>query len=776
MFDALKGHTMNRGTMMVLKRLLVTALGALGLSALATGPAFSQDATTGDGLPAPKLYGDITSCAGGMLPDSPTAMGTMSVLSMVLADDRVGATADIDATQEATLNGLLNLDACTNPVANGYSQAVAIYNEYNAAKAALPPADADPDPDATARYNAAKAARDAFGGAVYSEVYNQQMQLQSVTDAIDDYNDLVGTGGALAALKSGYDAVVVNDLGTGTEDNLATDDSDDPSWNRIYGSTGVRGYQQIDGTAIGDDLTDDELTAAFDSSGVLQLANTGNNPDLTGSTTVTNLGQIVQQLDKWQSEVDDAQDVLDDAIADGNTNLSPLREDLRRKTNARDHVQGELTRLSSIIRAQNRDITDITIGTGEDERTLASNERELLTAYGTVNGEVDAAAAKVRSAVTALERSNNALQDALASPSDYLDQLVALRQFQKDAADTAVTEAGANVAPVLTTRAEEAQEALDAATAQRDAHAELTGDPDSPASKLLSALLEPAMKDGEVNPGDDDGQAVIDAISATYEVAQGAADAAQDVVDELTADGGAVAMNTERSMKNAADIEGLDGRVTANEETLVDHGMKLMQKKEYIDNLAAEIGVDPVTGEGLMEGGMSRIDYNAMGIVTNAENIAANAGNIVGLRTDVDANTGNIAMNSGRIDTNAANISSNADAIAANMNSIGSNSSAISDNRNMIGSNSSAISDNRNMIGELSDDLDVVRAGVAASMALAGMPAINGRGVSIGVGSFDGESAFAVGFQIQGEMASFKVGVTSASGATGASAGVGFQF
>ena len=80
------------------------------------------------------------------------------------------------------------------------------------------------------------------------------------------------------------------------------------------------------------------------------------------------------------------------------------------------------------------------------------------------------------------------------------------------------------------------------------------------------------------------------------------------------------------------------------------------------------------------------------------------------------------------------------------------------------------------MISDLNDSLEVVRAGVAASMALAGMPAINGRGVSIGVGSYDGESAFAVGFQIQGEMASFKVGVTSAGGETGASAGVGFQF
>ena len=93
-----------------------------------------------------------------------------------------------------------------------------------------------------------------------------------------------------------------------------------------------------------------------------------------------------------------------------------------------------------------------------------------------------------------------------------------------------------------------------------------------------------------------------------------------------------------------------------------------------------------------------------------------------------------------------------------------------------IGSNRSNIMQNADMIGGLQDQMEVVRAGVAASMALAGMPAINGRGISIGVGSFDGESAFAVGFQIQSDMASFKVGVTSASGATGASAGVGFQF
>ena len=151
----------------------------------------------------------------------------------------------------------------------------------------------------------------------------------------------------------------------------------------------------------------------------------------------------------------------------------------------------------------------------------------------------------------------------------------------------------------------------------------------------------------------------------------------------------------------------------------------------------------------------------ALGVRIDTEETARMAGdeeNAMGIMT----NAGNIMANEMSIGANASAISSNVDAIAANMSSIGSNTSAISDNRNMI--------------GELSDDLDVVRAGVAASMALAGMPAINGRGISIGVGSFDGESAFAVGFQIQGEMASFKVGLTSGGGATGASAGVGFQF
>ena len=314
---------------------------------------------------------------------------------------------------------------------------------------------------------------------------------------------------------------------------------------------------------------------------------------------------------------------------------------------------------------------------------------------------------------------------------------------------------------------------------------------------------------------------------------------------------------------NTGDIVTLDGRVTVNEDAIVDHDMKLMAKKMYIDAIGAEMGFDPATGLGTGEGDMSRIDTNEADIgaldgrvTMNEDGIAANTTAIMDEETArmaadaeevtdrmaadaaeasareaadtaeasaremadtalggrIDTNVTNIAANTtaimaeetarmgadtmlgGRIDTeemlrmagdaanaeaimmNAGSIMANGTSIGSNLAAIGVNTGAIDANATNIAANGRNISGNTAMIGELSESLDVVRAGVAASMALAGMPSINGRGISLGVGSFDGESAFAVGFQIQGETTSFKVGVTSASGATGASAGVGFQF
>ena len=327
----------------------------------------------------------------------------------------------------------------------------------------------------------------------------------------------------------------------------------------------------------------------------------------------------------------------------------------------------------------------------------------------------------LRAAVKAREDATAGVRAAFNSPHSFYEQLVARRQALKVTADRALAKAsedGKTPSETVTDNATAAAEALaDAEEAQATAAAAF-GDEDGPTAALVAELLK---------TGGDDGQALVDAISAVYDTATSAVSDAEGIIDELRAP---VAANT-------ADIETLDGRVTVN------------------------------------EGAIS----------TNADNIAGNATNILANRTDIDTNIANIATNTagiatnaGDILTNAGNISMNSGRIDANETAIGMNTSSIADNASMIGSNQAGISDNRAMIGELSESLEVVRAGVAASMALAGMPAINGRGISIGVGSFDGESAFAVGFQIQGEMASFKVGLTSGGGATGASAGVGFQF
>ena len=744
---------------MVLKRFFMTALGAIGLGSFAAGPAFADD----DQIPAPRLYGDISSCSGGMLPTSPTAMGSMSILNVAIdVDDLTDTAADIDltdATGEGRLIGLLtpddDINCTTNPLAVNYDRAVTLYNAYVTAKGNLPAAGADPDADATAAYNAAKADKDGFGGAVFDEVYNQQMKLKSVRDAVKAYNDLVGAGGDLATLKTSYDAYVVNTFGTLAADGSALiGDALTAELNRVHGSMGVRGYQALRGndddgaTAVINEATAD---GAFNAAGELVFANTGASA-LVGSTSIDTLGEIHADLNRWTAAVKSDQDALDAAVKVGNTNLDPLREALRKTTSARDHVQSELNRLLAIARAENRSLgTAVTLGTGTNTRTF-SDERSVINEYGRVQGRVNSAASSVRSTVTALENANKALQNSLKDPDDYLSQLVRLREFEQAKAQKDVNDnGGADAANSLKQRLEDANKALAAAKKQYMSHMDLTEGSGTPASTLLNALLESDMgADGNPNPADDDGLALVNAISDTYDTAKDAkdtADMAMESVEGLAGDDGAVAQNAMNIQENTNSITELDGRVSANE---------------------AEIGMD--------ENGMSRIDHNEARSMANAGKIMMNAENIVTNAGNIAANASEIVRVEGRVDSNWDAIAANQTAISGNTAAIGMNTSAIADNAAAIGSNRSSIMQNADMIGGLQDQMEVVRAGVAASMALAGMPAINGRGISIGVGSFDGESAFAVGFQIQGEMASFKVGVTSAGGETGASAGVGFQF
>jgi autotransporter adhesin len=98
-------------------------------------------------------------------------------------------------------------------------------------------------------------------------------------------------------------------------------------------------------------------------------------------------------------------------------------------------------------------------------------------------------------------------------------------------------------------------------------------------------------------------------------------------------------------------------------------------------------------------------------------------------------------------------------------------------NRSLINTNASDIAANQGHLRQLDADVDMLRSGVAMSMALAGMPTTDGDGTgfAIGVGNFDGESAVAMGFTHKSRRAAYKLGLTHAGGETGVSAGASWK-
>ena len=747
---------------MALKRLMMAALGALGLSALAAGTA------SADQIPAPRLYGDITNCVTSPLTSVTRAMGrTASVLDRVFEQTpavidtarQLGSGANAVDVRAALLARITNPCAAgdsSNDIARGFAEARRIYNNVEGLRGAA--SGDNPTQRAIDDFNDALAKQEAYGGAVYDAVYSEEAAWKATSKAIGDWNSLfVGDDPVYTNALAGYGAIDIDSAAL-QPDDLATTTIDESASNDYnpYGRDMIKGFQAIGSLAAAADEAAivtavdatpvNDRSTAFDTDGNLQFAQgftraqtTNDIDDSVASTSdINTLSEIVAHLDAWQAAVDSAQDTLDDANPE-TVDLAPLQQRLAKLEAGRNHVRDELTRLTRVARAVNPNVDH-----DSDAGTAAVSAVSLLDGYETALGELRATESRIRGAAGNLEAARNLVKERLENADSYLSQLVRLREFEKQ--DLLDRYDGSPPESAL----EAADEALDRARMQQTAHASLAGEADNPANVLLNELVKARTNaDGDVV--DDDGQALITAISDTYNVAKGAADQAREVVDELTGEGGQVAMNTAAISENADNITALDGRVTQNEEDIASNTTMIGENRGMI--MANTAGIAENRG---------MIMANTAGIAENRGMIMTNADEIVRVEGRVDTNWDAIAANQTAIETNSGRISSNADAIAANMNSIGSNSSAISDNRNMI--------------GELSDDLDVVRAGVAASMALAGMPAINGRGISIGVGSFDGESAFAVGFQIQGEMASFKVGVTSASGATGASAGVGFQF
>ena len=862
MTNALKGHAMNRGTLMVLKRLMVTTLGALGLGALlATGTAFAQIPAPDDLAPPGAPDPDVTGCTAATA-YAEDAADTVQIDVSVCTGDMADAAQPVDAARaaqaavDAAQTVVDTAEDALETAKEGTDQ-VAIATAQNTLDSA------------NIRLDAAKAARDnviadsALAKAALAELNAIQMVTATATAQTEAEGIRDRTGTDLAALEFDADGNNVATGGTaiGSEDdaadasgslwaqynaaverwNLLEDDADEdakaaPAQN-IVDTKHALNAAMNDASYVALKATfDAQDKAAVDAAKAHADADTAKAD--AGAAIIAGLAGTPPSVaadddtaDRIARIVDDLAVKRDAAVKDRDAKQALATEASDAQTEAETDLTNANTRLANATAAYNTAAEEIA-----DDGTRPAADTDELAAL--VAAEIEyaeayfgqqAATMAVHNAITANDDAQMALTDAetaVTNAQNALDNPSALAYvFDPDNPAADLTDAllsgedtgGALVDAVddLYEETEDNEDRLDALLAETETMVpvlDADGNPvlDEDGNPMMVAATTESGRIVEIETkiealsGDDGTGGQVAQNSADIAALTAEDDPATEDVDET----GAVTANTN-------DIEDLDGRVATNEEAITQETTARMEADAAeatargeadtalggrIDSEeAARIAADTAEMTARMEADAAeatareaadtalggRIDSEeAARIAADTAEMTARmeADTMLGGRIDAEAEArasgdmtlsgmigdeatarmGADAMLGGRIDSNASSISSNADAIAANMNSIGSNASAISDNRNMI--------------GELSDDLDVVRAGVAASMALAGMPAINGRGISIGVGSFDGESAFAVGFQIQGEMASFKVGVTSGGGATGASAGVGFQF
>ena len=176
------------------------------------------------------------------------------------------------------------------------------------------------------------------------------------------------------------------------------------------------------------------------------------------------------------------------------------------------------------------------------------------------------------------------------------------------------------------------------------------------------------------------------------------------------------------------------------------------------------------------------VDCNYEATVTNAEGIAANVTAIESNDADIAANVTAIESNDADIAANVTDIATNASGIAANVTDIATNASGIAANVTSIGNNASAIANNGASIDDLERSMainvDMLKSGIASSLAIAGLPTLAGEGFgfSIGVGYFEGENAAAMGLSHVSAGRTIKLSVGHANGNTSGSLGAAFKF
>ena len=760
--------------MMIIKRLIA-------LIALASSAALAQQQPGDGNVPAPDLFDSQILCTSRL----PNTVPTPTVVAMGAMESPLDAAigmGNFRITSELVLNDLgyviptqgsncgqglgqipftaAGQGSIATDVAAGYTALVpkfmAVYGDpgeltstgtggaVERARIALATAEADETTsttrleslrrvlaDAQERDSAARAAFNAIAqGPIYQAAAAEWMAKAAVTKSIADYNGAVlGAISAQSTLDvmnySGYVplgnaelirsvVVILNGMGTVNLAQL-----------RNYTNADLNNAQVA---TVNEDGVTDTTDSNFDAAGNLVVPMRLDGDALQSINRTAGVDDARANRDNYKIAAETLKKLQED---NKNLLLKPIIDEASRRAQAEaDYYEQQFQSALADTTNQNPFTVD-NVSTPENEAapySIASRYADYLSAS---NARV-ATEADLRTKAAAREAATQNVIDAFQNPGSFYAQLLARRQALKAQADQTVADAS-SPSMALTDAAAAAAEAVVEAEAAQAAYQALVGDPDdldSPVADLIDTLLE---TDG------DDGQALVDAISQTYDKTV----ENRDSIEALTADtedgaeaDGPITANAKAIATNTGEIESLGGRVTQNEQ---------------------DIGT-------LMED----TDMNAAMISTNAGHIVTNAGNIAGNASNIVTNNGLISRNTGTIAVNSSLIDRNAGHIAVNSGRIGANSAAI-------GLNTGMIADNRHLIGELSQDLDIVRAGVAASIALSRMPSIDGGGISFGAGTFAGEMAYAVGFQVERGFGSFDIGVTSSGGEIGAGVGVGLK-
>ena len=570
---------------------------------------------------------------------------------------------------------------------------------------------------------------DAMVNPIYAAAVAEWMAKSAVTRSIAEYNTAVlSTNGAQRAVDALSYARYVPLGNSELIGNVIVNVNGVTIVNLLR----LREYVNADGDMVAQADADgvyDISASNFDTAGNLVVPNRLTDGELEAIAQTRGVAGVRSSLDDRKAALEALKKLQAENL---NALLQPvIDEGVRRAQLEVDHYNLQLRNALADTTNQNPVTTD-NPNTPENEAapySIASRHADNVTAS---NARVTAEAV-LREAALAREAATQHVIDQFSSPESFYAQLVARRTALQTAADKAVTDASADgdtPSTDLTDAAEAAAQALAEAQTVQASYQGLVDDRDSPVVGLIDTLVE---TDG------DDGQALVDAISQTWDRTT----ENRDVIEALTADtddgaeeDGPITANTKAIAANDEEIESIGGRVTQNETD--------------IDMLMEDTGMNA-----------AMISTNAGHITRNATNIVTNASNIVDNRGLIGRNAVTLVEHGSRIDRNAGNISLNSERIGANA--------------AVIGMNTGLIADNRHMIGELRGDLDIVRAGVAASIALSRMPSVDGGGISFGAGTYAGEMAYAVGFQVERGFGTFDIGVTSSGGEIGAGVGVGLK-